>query len=199
MKLRGEKKCSYCSELIESDARVCKYCGMLLYDRLDEDSQQPLESGLPDASLQGQNLLKQLRSQSTWRLLLLHIITFGIYTSYYIKRQTVIINQHVDENSKIPIESVNIIVFLAVILVAMMVVDVAFRPGHTFELLINFLSILWSVLVLIWAFKARNRMNKLMSATKNEFYWFNGFWTFMFNALYFNYKINSINDRMFLK
>jgi hypothetical protein len=34
------KKCSYCAELIKGDAKVCQYCGNLLYNKLSENSQQ---------------------------------------------------------------------------------------------------------------------------------------------------------------
>jgi hypothetical protein len=199
VKGKGMKKCSYCAEPVEGDAKVCKYCGRLLYNKLGENSQQTLDSGLPDVSLARGNLVKQLRSQSTLRLLLLNLITFGIYTAYYVKRQTIIINNHLNQESQIPEGYVNAIIIFAWASAAVMILDLSVEVGRSFELLINFLSILWSILVLIWAFKARNRMNTLMSATKNGFYWFNGFWTFMFNALYFNYKVNRINERMLQK
>jgi predicted nucleic acid-binding Zn ribbon protein len=40
VKVTGMKKCSYCAELIKGDAKVCQYCGNLLYNKLSEKSQQ---------------------------------------------------------------------------------------------------------------------------------------------------------------
>ena len=37
-------------------------------------------------------------------------------------------------------------------------------------------------------------MNTLLAATKVEPDWFHGLWTFLFTTLYFNFKINKLND-----
>lgn len=188
------KKCSYCAELIDGDAKVCKYCGRLLYGTLNADAQQESDSDSPDLSLESGNLLRQLRSQSTWRLFFLNIITFGIYTSYYIERQTVILNRHLEQRNRIPEGFVHAIIFFAWMLAVMIIVELSARVDHSFEAFINFMSITWSVLVLIWAFMARKSMNVLMLARKDGLFWFDGFWTFMFHVFYFNYKVNRINE-----
>lgn len=46
-------------------------------------------------------LVGQLKSQSTWRLVFLSLITFGIYSAHYIKRQTSRLNQHLDAERRI--------------------------------------------------------------------------------------------------
>jgi len=68
------------------------------------------------------------------------------------------------------------------------------EEGHPVEAISDLLDSVWGILVLIWAFKARNRMNMLLSVTKNDPRWFHGLWTFLFTALYFNFKINKLNE-----
>ena len=51
---------------------------------------------------QNASFLKELKSQSTWSLFFLSLITLGIYTAYYVKRQSTIINRYIDNNRKIP-------------------------------------------------------------------------------------------------
>lgn len=50
-----------------------------------------------------------------------------------------------------------------------------------------------NILFLVWGFKARNRMNKILATGKSSKEWFHGFWTFMFTPLYFNFKVNQMN------
>jgi hypothetical protein len=49
-----------------------------------------------------------------------------------------------------------------------------------------------SVVVLVWAFKIRNRMNLILEAEKTSELWFKGFWTFFFQLFYMQFKINKI-------
>jgi len=107
----------------------------------------------------------QLKSQSTWRLFFLSIITLGIYTAHYIKRQTTIINQHLDRD-QISEGFVNFLLIFAYVTVILIVPYVLVEEGHPVERISDSLDSLWGILVLLWAFMARNRMN--MPACRNQ-------------------------------
>ena len=66
--------------------------------------------------------------------------------------------------------------------------------GSIAEDIFEFLHILWEVLMVYWAFKARNRMNRLLAAERKGREWFHGLWTFLFTALYFNWKVNTLHE-----
>jgi hypothetical protein len=142
-----------------------------------------------------EEILSQLKSQSTWRLFFLSFITLGIYTAHYIKRQTRIMNQYLDKERRISEGFVSTILILAYVTVILVIPYVLIEEG-LIEGISNVLDAVWSILVLVWAFKARNRMNMLLSATKDQARWFHGLWTFLFTALYFNFKINTLNESL---
>jgi hypothetical protein len=139
-------------------------------------------------------LVSQLKSQSTWRLFFLSLVTFGIYMAYYMKRQTARINQHLDKEQQISrglLTSMLIVSYLAVILAIIgTFVDYMYIINATGFILDN----VYGILALIWAFKARNRMNTLIAATKDHADWFDIIWTLLFLAFYFNFKINKLNE-----
>ncbi len=139
-------------------------------------------------------IVGQLKSQSTLRLFLLTVITLAIYTAHYIKRQTTIINRHLDTEHQISEGFVNFLLILAYVTVILIVPYVLVEEGHPIVLISNLLDNVYGILVLIWAFKARNRMNMLLAVTKQQPHWFHGLWTFLFTALYFNFKINNLNE-----
>jgi len=60
---------------------------------------------------EAKNLLPELRSQGTGRLMALSALTFGIYAAHYIKRQTAILNRHISEDQKIS----NLLVWIVLI------------------------------------------------------------------------------------
>ena len=136
----------------------------------------------------------RLKSQSTWRLFFLSLITLGIYTAHYIRRQTKIINEHLDKEKEISEGFVTVILLLAYLTVTLIVPYVMVEEGHPVERISDSLDTVFGLLVLIWAFMARNRMNALLAATKGQPQWFHGLWTFLFTAFYFNFKINTLND-----
>jgi hypothetical protein len=142
-----------------------------------------------------EEILSQLKSQSTWRLFFLSFITLGIYTAHYIKRQTTRMNQYLDRERQISEGFVSTILILAYVTVILVIPYVLIEEGPI-EGISNLLDAVWSILVLVWAFKARNRMNMLLSATKDQARWFHGLWTFLFTALYFNFKINTLNESL---
>jgi hypothetical protein len=62
------------------------------------------------------NMNNEIKSKleygSTWKLLGLGIITYAVYFAHYIKKQTVVINEHCEENERI---SDSFITFIMVI------------------------------------------------------------------------------------
>lgn len=140
------------------------------------------------------NLLQQLRYGSTWKLLGLGVITLGIYFAHYILKQTKAINKKVHPSERISgalVYSILISYYLSVILFIPPLIneDLIFL-----EKVSDSIDNASSILTIIWGFKARNRMNQLLNFTKSDSSWFNGLWTFFASPLYFNYKVNWLNQ-----
>lgn len=75
-------------------------------------------------------LIRELHSQSTWQLLLLSLVTFGVYTSYYTRNQTRIINRHLSEVDALPEGFTVAIIVLAWASLAMLVPYIVVDEGH---------------------------------------------------------------------
>lgn len=139
------------------------------------------------------NVIKALKSQGTWRLLFLSFITFGIYTAHYIRRQTIIINAHIEPDDAISEFLVNAFMALSYLSVAMMIPYILVADGHPVETISDLLDFGWTIMTVVWAFMARRRMNQILGVSRKGMAWFHGFWTFLFTYLYFNYQVNKIN------
>ncbi len=142
-------------------------------------------------------LLSKLKYQSTWRLLYFSFITLGVYLGYYIKRQTAVINAELEPEKEIDFmltESIFIILYLnAVLFFAFFMVG----PEHKafIERTSNLGNFATNILIMVWGFKMKNRMNLALEAVRGSDTWFHTAWTFLFSPLYFNYKVNALNER----
>lgn len=65
---------------------------------------------------------------------------------------------------------------------------------HIISIISDQLDRVFGLFTIILAFMARKRIHNLLSSTKGSVTWFQGFFTFFFTALYFNYKINKIYE-----
>ncbi|WP_260260478.1 DUF4234 domain-containing protein [Vibrio intestinalis] len=146
--------------------------------------------------MDNQSLLN-FRSQSTWRLLALTIITLGVYSAYYIRTQTRKIDQLPHGMNNIGSAYTDLLLGLAYISLLTGLTSIFIFPENvSLGLVDSVLSIIVAIMQLVWGFKARNRLNVAFQFQPRTFYWFHGFWTFMFTPLYFNYKINCICDQL---
>ena len=66
------------------------------------------------------------------------------------------------------------------------------EEGHPIEGVSGLVDMIVSIMLIVWGFKARNRVNSSCDFTPESSDWFHGFWTFLFSPLYFNYKVNCI-------
>ena len=141
-----------------------------------------------------ENLIRELRSQSTWRLLGLGLITYGVYYAHYIARQTRTINEHAPDGGKISLAFVGTIFALSYLTLGLFIGYLFIDEQHPIAVAGLVLDRVWLVLILFWGFYARSRVNVLTAAERGDSNWFSGFWTLLFTPLYFNYKINVLNS-----
>jgi hypothetical protein len=141
-------------------------------------------------------LISELQHQSTWRLLGLSLITLFVYPAYYIKRQTAIINQHCLSADTIPVILINSILIGSYISVSLLIASCFVDGSHPVTTVSDLIDRILNVLFIIWAFKARNRMNLILASERGTDQWFNGWWTFFFGFFYFNFKINKLKKNM---
>lgn len=141
------------------------------------------------------DIIGKLRSQSTWRLLGLGIITYGVYYAYYLRNQTPLINSYINDDSHISLEFVNFVLFISYLSLALLVPYLLIDESRVLSISSNLVDKLWVVLMIVWGFKARNRLNAVLLLKNDDDDWFHGFWTFLFSPLYFNYKVNVLNEK----
>jgi hypothetical protein len=68
------------------------------------------------------------------------------------------------------------------------------EEGHPIEMISDLMDRVWNIMLLVWAFKFRNRMNTQLASTPGQQNWFHGAWVFLFEFLYINFKINKLNE-----
>ena len=139
-------------------------------------------------------LITDLRRESTWRLVFLTILTLGIYAGHYVVGQTRVFNRRLEEVDRVTegfVHTILVLNYLAVMLFLPYLV----WEGEAVEALDKLSTSaerIGNILMLVWGFKARNRMNRLLTSEKADPSWFHGFWTFVLTPFYFNYKVNTL-------
>jgi hypothetical protein len=139
-------------------------------------------------------LLRSLRSQSTWWLLALGFVTYGVYFGHYIRGRTLILNRHLPADRAIPQFLVWTVLLVAYVNLFLFVFDSIFELSEPVAVGSQLLDLAWGASVIWWGFSARSRMHFLLSATYGDDFWFNPLATFLFTPVYFNYKVNVLED-----
>jgi Na+/H+ antiporter NhaD/arsenite permease-like protein len=135
-----------------------------------------------------------LRTESTWRLLLLSIVTYAVYPVHFLRRLTTRLNENLPLKRQISAAFIITNFVFAYGSLLMLFVYLFLPEGHPAELASSLSNLATSVLMLVWSFKVQGRLNQFLVASgKTEFrlWWFT---TFLFQWLYINYKINAVSD-----
>ena len=139
-----------------------------------------------------ENRIIELKKQGTLELLVLSILTLGIYSAHYIKEQTPKIDALSHNKLNIGNAYVELLLYLSYISLGTFIFSLVSPENMMLNLVDSLLSFLVSLLSLIWGFKARNRVNAAFDFHKGSDNWIHGIWTLIFSQFYFNYKVNSI-------
>lgn len=146
--------------------------------------------------MKNKGLITQLQGQSTGLLLLFGLITYGLYWAYYARWQTQKINAEVDDSLKIS-------TFFVHTLFVMSHLSFVFFLIYTFsgEAAANsimgsqFVDIVRTLMLVVWGLLARDAVNAHCEIKSTDEDWFNGPLSFFFSPLYFNYKVDLLNEK----
>lgn len=143
--------------------------------------------------------LSKLSNQSTWSVFFLSLITLGLYYGHYVSRQTAALNTTpgIEPLSR---DFANLILAFVYISVSVYLVSLKIELSNgsyasitqLMHLVSSFISFLCGVLITIWCFKIRNRINTAYAFTHGATGWVSGLWCLLFQLLYINYKINTL-------
>lgn len=145
------------------------------------------ESNTPAADGQG-HALQALPRVSVWAVLVLSIISLGLYYTYWLFTRTQIINRVADK----PISMILVHSVLGLLMLNLIVSFVSgYNPDNEqYRQLAGFIGLGYSLLNLFWVFSVRQRLHKMTQAGERSLFWINGIWTFLFQVLYLQFKIN---------
>lgn len=132
---------------------------------------------------------------SAWGVFGLTLITLGIYYVYWLYTRTKRLNSAVDNK----ISDLFIMVTLVCYVINMVGSYAPFLGAElllapTFVIANTVLSLVASILFIVWAFKVRNRIDQMTNSEKGDETWCGPVKTFFFSCIYLQYKINQNLD-----
>jgi hypothetical protein len=137
------------------------------------------------------DIINALPRLTTWAVIGLSIITFGLYSIYWLYNRTQKLNGVLSEELKIP----NWTIMGAMISYTFYIglsVAVTFIPD--LAVLSGVFGVVYFVLFIIWVYKFRGAINTLTDTQRGDQVWIGPILTFFINIYYFQYKINQIHD-----
>ena len=131
---------------------------------------------------------------SVWWVVLLSFVTLGLYGVYWLYTRSQVINEELHDEgiSNAFIYSAMIIYILAATVGNFL--NFAVGEDSPLTLLASLLSLIGTVMVIMWVFKIRGKMHQILGSDRGGELWFGPIKTFFFNVLYMQYKINKIID-----
>jgi hypothetical protein len=135
--------------------------------------------------------LKDNINIKTINLVLLSMVTFGIYNILWLNDNYKII----DKVTKIKTADNNFIIWLATCIgLSGLFFDMADLEFPFFEIIGNILWVAFEVLYIVWAFRAKKALQEYALNNYKIDLKMNTFYVFLFNILYINYCINELAE-----
>jgi hypothetical protein len=131
---------------------------------------------------------------STWGVLLLDVVTLGIYPLYWLYTRTEILNRTLP-SKQIPMGLAVAVVVLFVTNVAASLVHQIYPHHFGVAAASSTINLILTIVDLVWVFKFRNRLNEFFASPKGDRYWLGVLLTFFFGVLYLQYKLNQLIDQ----
>lgn len=191
------KTCDECGKAFPSSdvmqvegKNICSACKSSFVQRLSEGA------GL---SVKGLERVEVFPRVNVWLVLLLSLITLGIYQIFWFADRAFKMNRVMPENPISPALiqgyiGVVIVSFISGIVVGIMTMTASADAIVVADGVDTVISLVSTIVYLFLLFKFRNRLNEMAGAVKGEKEWCSGILTFFFSLLYLQYKINRYRE-----
>lgn len=153
--------------------------------------QNPYEP--PKASVATDPQAPQLKKLSVWLMIGLTIVTLGLYLPYWMYTRTKMFNEVIgdeDVNQIFTTFAVGFFLLTYGFDVSESFLDIPSNAAGIFKVL----GLASNICVLVWALMFRSALNGYTRAKPRDELWSNGFFTWIFQSFYHQYKINQIVD-----
>jgi hypothetical protein len=152
------------------------------------DPDHPQQDSARPTSTSQDHALQALPRVSVWAVLGLSIISLGLYYTYWLFTRTQIINRVIDR--PIPMILVHTVLGLLMLNLILSFVSGYNPDNEQYQQLARISGLVYSLFNLFWVFTLRQRLHKMTQAGERSLFWINGIWTFLFQVLYLQFKIN---------
>lgn len=160
-----------------------------------EDTENPYAAPLTttDPSQQRNDSLAlsvpELESRSVILMIVLSVVTLGLYINYWTHRNSLVINRYIG-NEYISMIAVYLFWAISLTSVGMIVPIILMDDISSIEAFDNFIDLADGIFALFMAFTVRGGLNAMVEETGDARVRFGGVWTFLFGIFYLQWKIN---------
>lgn len=133
--------------------------------------------------------LTGFKKLSTWYVLLYTILSLGLYIIYWLFSRTKILNEKHYSN---PVSDALMYSAIVIYLISypLMLVEVFVPEEAAYVLTSQLISFVGNILLIVWTFKFRNRLNTYLNLEKSNTKYLGPVMTFFFQTLYLSFKLN---------
>jgi len=129
---------------------------------------------------------------SAWGVFGLSLITLGIYAFYWMISRAGILNKNTDDKISQGFITTAIILYIVAFFGSFVDVIDPNAVGLIMAMsIVSLVSAIWNIVLI---FKIRNRINAMTNSEPGSTTWMGGVLTFLFAAIYVQYKINEMID-----
>jgi hypothetical protein len=120
-------------------------------------------------------------------------ITFSFYIFFWLKKYSNILNKELSDK-KISNIWFPLSITVTIINFVMIFIEIFTNDNPQIVLIGKQINTIYIIILILWLFKVRDKMNIVLETEKNTQYWYSGILTFFFNIWYLQYKTNRIQD-----
>ncbi len=164
---------------------------------MDNNPENDLSVASPST---GMGKIKEIKRLTTWAVVAFAMLSFGIYTFYWLYSRTKTVNNNLPEEDRIaswiPMVGITSFALYFVLSIVPPLFLISTNPELASILMGvgGIIGLVYIVVFLVWIFKFRSRLNLLSGSTSGEKFWLGGILTFFLNVMYFQWKINQMHD-----
>jgi hypothetical protein len=135
--------------------------------------------------------INHFSKQSIWGMIGLTLVTLMFYFPFWMRKISRVINELLPSNT-IGTWFFPVSIILTALNYGMVIPEILTGGNPNVKMVSNLMNQIDSIVMIVWAFNIRNRMNVILEAEKKSPLWFNAFWTFFLQIFYIQFRINKI-------